>query len=70
MMRHIKGGSSYQSQNELRVHFGMGSARMADKLEVLWPGGEITMLEQIEANQILTVTEGRGITDKLPFKKS
>jgi enediyne biosynthesis protein E4 len=70
LMRHVKAGSSYQAQNDLRVHFGMGSARMADKLEVLWPGGEITTLEQIEANQILTVTEGRGITQKQPFRKS
>jgi hypothetical protein len=70
LMRHVKAGSSYQAQNDLRVDFGMGSARMADKLEVLWPGGEITTLEQIEANQILTVTEGRGITQKQPFRKS
>jgi hypothetical protein len=70
LMRHVKGGSSYQAQNDLRVHFGMGSARMAEKLEVVWPGGEVTTLEQIEANQILTVTEGRGITQKQPFRKS
>jgi hypothetical protein len=70
VMRHVKAGSSYQSQNDLRVHFGMGSASMAERLEVLWPSGEITMLEQIEGNQILTVTEGRGITDKQAFKKN
>jgi hypothetical protein len=43
---------------------------MADKLEILWPSGDATTLEQIEAGQILTVTEGRGITQKQPFKKS
>jgi hypothetical protein len=69
-MRHVKAGSSYQGQNDLRVHFGMGAARLAERLEVLWPSGVIDTVENIEANQILTVTEGRGVTAKEPFRKN
>jgi enediyne biosynthesis protein E4 len=62
LMRHIKGGSSYQGQNDLRVHFGLAGAQQAEKLEVVWPSGAVEILEAINANQIVTVTEGRGIT--------
>lgn len=70
LTRYVKAGSSYQAQHDLRIHFGLGSARMAEKLEILWPSGDTTTLDQIEAGQILAVTEGRGITQTQPFKKS
>jgi len=70
LMRHIKAGSSYQGQNDLRVHFGLGSARMVERLEILWPSGTVDKLENIEANQILTITEGRAVTAKEPLRKN
>src|SRR6185436_15340823 len=69
LMRHVKAGSSYQGQNDLRVHFGLASAQQADRLEILWPSGSIDTLEAIKANQIVTVTEGRGITRQEPFTR-
>jgi hypothetical protein len=70
LLRHVKAGSSYQGQNDLRVHFGLGSARMAERLEVLWPSGSVDTVENLEANQILTISEGRGVTAKEPFRKN
>jgi enediyne biosynthesis protein E4 len=69
LMRHIKAGSSYQGQNDLRVHFGMEKAAQADRLEVLWPSGMVDTLQGIKANQIVTVIEGRGITQQEPFRR-
>jgi hypothetical protein len=69
LVRHVKAGSSYLSQNDLRVHFGLGNAPKADRLEIRWPSGAVDMIEGIEANQILTVREGVGITDRQRFVK-
>ena len=61
-MREVKAGSSYLSQSDLRVHFGMGQAARADGLEIRWPSGAVETVKDVEANQILTITEGRGVT--------
>jgi hypothetical protein len=69
LIREVKAGSSYLSQSDLRVHFGMGNSSRAERLEIRWPSGQVDTFEDIEANQLLTVTEGKGITDRVPFKK-
>ena len=58
LVREVKAGSSYLSQNDLRVHFGMGDRTRADWLEIAWPSGQIDVFDDIEANQILTIREG------------
>ena len=45
LMRHVKAGSSYQGQNDMRVHFGLANAQQADRLEVLWPSGGVDTVE-------------------------
>jgi hypothetical protein len=69
LMRHVKAGSSYQGQDDLRVHFGLEKAGQADRLEILWPSGIVDTVEGIQANQIIAVTEGRGITRQEPFRR-
>jgi hypothetical protein len=50
------------SQNDLRLHFGLGQAATVDSIEVKWPTTQkIERFEQIKANQILTIREGQGI---------
>ena len=51
----IRSGGSYISQNDLRVHFGLGNRKSVDLIEVHWPGGGVTRLENIEVNQEITV---------------
>jgi ankyrin repeat protein len=68
-IREVKAGSSYLGQNDLRVHFGLGHAALAEKIEIRWPSGIVDVLENVAANQILTVTEGKGITAKAPFTR-
>jgi hypothetical protein len=67
LLRHVKAGSSYHAQNDLRVHFGLGRATRADRLEIQWPSGTIDVLPNVDANQILTVREGAGAVDQKVF---
>jgi hypothetical protein len=66
-IRDIKAGSSYLSQNDLRAHFGLGTAARADRLEVVWPSGRTEAVTNVAANQIVTIEEGKGITARQPF---
>ena len=54
-MDEVRSGGSYISQNDLRVHFGLGRYTKA-QLEVVWPGGAVNRLS-VEANQVITVVE-------------
>jgi hypothetical protein len=53
----VRSGGSYLSQNDRRVHFGLGDAERAD-IDVHWPSGIVDRLTGVAANQILTVVEG------------
>ena len=56
----VRGGGSYYSQNDLRAHFGLGSASRVDRLEVRWPNGGEESWSNLEVNRILTLREGSG----------
>jgi hypothetical protein len=66
-VREVKAGSSYLGQNDLRVHVGLGKATRVDRLDVRWPNGQNEVIDGAAINQILTITEGQGITARLPF---
>ena len=57
-MDEVRSGSSYLSQSDLRVHFGLGSASTAD-LVIHWPSGVVDKLPSVSANQVVTVKEGQ-----------
>ena len=52
--------SSYYSHDDVRLHFGLGVARSAEKVEVRWPSGGVDVLRDIAPNRVLTVREGSG----------
>ncbi len=56
-----KGGMSYQSAHDPRIHFGLGSREKVDRVEVRWPSGAVTTLENVPCDQTLTIKEGEGI---------
>jgi hypothetical protein len=58
-LRELRSGSSYQSQNALELHFGMGKSTMIDTLKVVWPGGRESELHGVEADRTVTVREPR-----------
>lgn len=53
----IKAGSGYLSMSDLRANFGLGSAPKADRVEVRWPNGTLQSLENVKADQYITITE-------------
>jgi hypothetical protein len=63
----VRSGGSYISQNDLRVHFGIGKAEKVELLEVRWPSGAVDTLKDLKANQVYYVTESRGITRTVAF---
>ncbi len=48
---------SYNSSNDKRVHFGLGSSDGVDTIELTWPSGNKQTLKNVKADQVLTVTE-------------
>ncbi|HVO50256.1 MAG TPA: CRTAC1 family protein [Thermoanaerobaculia bacterium] len=51
---------SYLSQNDPRLHFGLGKAAKVDTLEIRWPGGAVQTLRDVPADRYVTVTEPRS----------
>jgi hypothetical protein len=62
----VKTGSSYLSQSELPVTFGLGSATRVSGIEVAWPAGRVEMFPGAPANRPVTVQEGKGILQMTP----
>lgn len=60
-MNEVMSGSSYLSQNDLRLHFGLGRSKQADVVEVRWPLGLVESSKNIETNQLVVLQEGHGI---------
>jgi enediyne biosynthesis protein E4 len=56
-IRNVRSGTSYLSQDDMRVHFGLGAATVVSALEVLWPDGKTTKLENVKADQVLEVKQ-------------
>lgn len=52
-----KSTTGYLSQNDSRIHFGIVKNDIIEKIEIKWPSGKFQVLENVEANQILTVKE-------------
>jgi len=57
----IHSGGSYLSQNDTRVHFGLGTATKIDTVEVLWPSGKVDRLKGISADTFYFILEGHGL---------
>jgi hypothetical protein len=60
----VRGGGSYISQNDPRLHFGLGAAAKMNQVEIKWPSGKVEVLHDVPADFIYTVVEGEGIQQK------
>jgi len=63
-----KGGMSYQSAQDPRLHFGLGSRSKVDAVEILWPSGSVTRLAGLPCDRIVAVKEGAGLVER-PFPR-
>jgi len=61
-----KGGMSYQSAQDPRLHFGLGQHSNVDSVEIRWPSGSATNLTNLKSDRIIAVKEGVGIVER-PF---
>ena len=63
----VKTGSSYLSQSELPVTFGLGGRSKIDGIEVVWPNGKTERLPGVAADRSITIQEGKGVIRNTPF---
>jgi hypothetical protein len=59
-------GGSYLSQNDLRIHFGLGDHQRVDKADILWPDGKVETLTNLAADRFYAVREGAGVVSSNP----
>ena len=57
----VRSGSSYLSQSELVLTFGLGTQTKADTVEIQWPSGQVDKLSNLNAGQTVTIEEGKGV---------
>jgi hypothetical protein len=65
----LRSGSSYLSQSELVLTFGLGKESKADSVEIQWPSGQVDKLSNISAGQTVTIQEGKGVMTSRPYAK-
>ena len=63
----VKTGSSYLSQSELPLTFGLGRAARLASIEVTWPNGRVDTVQGAAAGQTIAIREGSGLTKTAPF---
>jgi hypothetical protein len=63
----VRSGSSYLSQNDLRLHFGLGDAVAVSSVQIIWPSGKRETYKDLTADFIYTIVEGSGISERSPF---
>ena len=66
----VRSGSSYDSNNDMRVHFGLGAATKIEWIQIRWPSGLTERFENISVDAIRTLKEGSGVEVKAPAKSS
>jgi hypothetical protein len=69
-MNEVRAGGSYLSQNDPRLHFGLGQQSRMATVEVRWPSGSTEVLNDLPADFIYTIVEGRGIQNRTPLPTS
>ena len=66
----MRSGSSYLSQSELVLTFGLGTLTQADAIEIQWPSGQVDKLAKVSGDQTITVQEGKGIIGSRSYGKA
>jgi hypothetical protein len=70
MIDEVRSGGSFCSQNDLRLHFGLGAATEADKVEVHWPDGTSEVIKNLPADHRVSIQQGRGMVAKEAYSRS
>ena len=67
----VRGGGSYNSSNDSRLHFGLSNDSRMKKIEVRWPSGKTQEFQDVETDAIYEIKEGESIrkVSSLPSAK-
>jgi len=76
-VREVVAGSNFKAQNELTLHFGLGSAAMVDRITVTWPGGATRTVRNYSADERWTLypterlgdANGDGVLDRRDVRR-
>jgi enediyne biosynthesis protein E4 len=66
----VMSGSSYYSQSDFRLHFGLGRASAVELVEIAWPSGLNEKVRDLPANHIIIVEETKGVVSRRRFEKA
>jgi enediyne biosynthesis protein E4 len=66
----VRGGASYLSQNDLRLHFGLGAHSIMDTVDIAWPSGLKESLKNLPAGFLYTIVEGSGVRGRIPYEST
>jgi hypothetical protein len=64
----VRGGASYLSQNDMRLHFGLGPQTTMKTVEISWPSGKKEVYQDLSTDHVYTIVEGEGIKQKVPLE--
>ena len=64
----VRAGGSYISQNDPRLHFGLGDEAKMNDIEIRWPNGKTETLHDLPADFIYTIVEGQGVQQKTALR--
>lgn len=67
MIDEARSGGSFCSQNDLRLHFGLGASREADQVEVEWPSGRKEVVQRVPGDHCVVIKEGAGLVRTQKF---
>jgi hypothetical protein len=65
----VRSGGSFCSQNDLRIHVGLGARTRADRIDVAWPSGAAEVIPGIDADQLVVIREGSGVVRREPLAR-
>jgi enediyne biosynthesis protein E4 len=65
----VRSGGSFCSQNDLRIHVGLGARSRADRVDVSWPSGATDTVAGVDGDQIVVIREGSGVLRRKPLDR-
>ncbi len=68
LIQEVQAGASYLSQNDFRLHFGLGNGEKIESVEVRWSDGKTEKISGVQSNQIIIISQGKGVLGSTKFR--